>query len=233
MLKLFLSVLTTFIFLQTNAQNLEDFPDRGLFLGLSNNPYVLQVKKALAFPRSSQDGTFNVELKNAIAIYIKENRVSNIKTDGSVVTKDLYKKILGADTNENVSTAKSYTQQQISPQQTRVLKTDVTFPLYLNAGDENFGYDPRSWGIYIATIQRIVKAEATNIMDKQTLDAVRRYINNSKMKRFITEPLDSETLDVLANNGVNAKLFNTLKGMNDRRIMWNREQTPENVIIID
>lgn len=215
-----------------------EFPERGIYLGLSKNAYVKQLKKFLALPQTSQNGTYDVELKNAVAIYFKENNVTDVKQDGSVVTYELYLKILDVDENGTpLNSSKRETKlesNQVSPQAQAQKISQIVFPIYLGQGDVKDGYDPATWGRYIVALQRAVKAETTGILDKQTFDSVKKFINDPKKKRFFTEPLDEDSKNVLENKnrpGVTSILYNTIIRTNDLIILHNRNATrPEDRI---
>jgi hypothetical protein len=216
-----------------------DFPDRGLFLGLRNNAYVKQLKIDLAI--SNADGNYDATLKDAVAFYIQANEVKNIKADGSLVTYELYLKILNVDENCNPLPEKNDKEKQ-SEEKSKINanknqaydKGDILFPLFFGQGDPKDGYNPATWGVFITSLQNAVRAKTTGVMDEQTFKQIKKFLNNPKIQKLVVEPLDSESRLILENEskpGVNVKLYNFIMRTNDLRILHNRNaERPEDMI---
>jgi hypothetical protein len=226
-------------------QNIEN-PDGSLTYSMRNNLYVYQVQRSLNMPMNYCTGNYLDKTKAAVAAYIQQNNIQGVKPDGSVITADLYDKILGGGNTTPAPAPQSQNQPQAAPADTTpqnsgggqnapqnasggapqsYAHSQLEFPLYMGQGNPKDGFDPSTYGRYITNLQTRVGARTTGIMDQQTFDAVKKFIGDPKHKEYLTEPIDSDSLNVLNNEaapGITAKLYTTINGLSDDIIRHNR-----------
>jgi hypothetical protein len=238
---------------RTPVQQLDvSFPDNGLTYGLKKNAYVQQLQKKFGFQPAYQTGNYLDMTKSAVKNWLATHHINNVPQDGSVITYQMYLDIFNVDENgqqkmpvpppgestapQNPAAA-SQPAPQSTPQQSNTQgynKSRIEFPIYMGQGDPKDGYDPSTWGRYITALQSALQVPTTGILDQATFDAVKRFIADPKKQALMTEPVDSDSKNVLNNQakpGITAQLYNTIMRTNDQIIIHNRQHTnPDDII---
>jgi peptidoglycan hydrolase-like protein with peptidoglycan-binding domain len=224
------------------------FDERGLFYGMKHNKYVHDLQKfAFKFPPNLQTGNYLDKTKAAVRDFIQKNNITSVPADGSQVDYDLYFKLLNIkvdangdpmyDAEGNLLFNDSNTNVQNSTQAAPIKDDTTTNSTPQNSGDKGTwdGSVPLKIGDknpFVKRLRRVLNLPEDGALDQATIDAIKKFINNPKVKKLmVVDPVDGESLRLLndANPQVDVLLYNTIMRTHDQLILHNRDN-PEDII---